>query len=68
MEKEYLFPMSGLSIEKIDICDGRKEAIVQKLAAYDVVILSGGHMPIVTEYYNQWKEIRGGKCHVLWSK
>lgn len=37
----------------LDICDGRKEAIVQKISAYNVVILSGGHVPTQNRFFHK---------------
>jgi len=39
------FPMSGLSISEILMCDERNEATVQRLSEMDVLILTGGHVP-----------------------
>lgn len=39
------FPMSGLSISDIGICDDRNPEIVNHLEKVDVLILTGGHVP-----------------------
>lgn len=39
------FPMSGLSVSGIDVCDNRTEARAEHLNEYDAVFLSGGHVP-----------------------
>ena len=39
------FPMSGLSISQIYICDNRNEKLLDEIAGYDVLILAGGHVP-----------------------
>lgn len=50
---EKAFPMSGLSIKKIVTCDKRNEDIVQELLKYDVVILSGGHVPTQNAFFQK---------------
>ncbi|MBD5493875.1 MAG: type 1 glutamine amidotransferase-like domain-containing protein [Lachnospiraceae bacterium] len=40
------FPMSGLSISHIEICDDRNEKLIEKLPEMDVILLAGGHVPI----------------------
>lgn len=47
------FPMSGLSISQITICDKRNEDIVKRLADYDVIILSGGHVPTQNAFFER---------------
>lgn len=39
------FPMSGLSVSSASVCDGRNPELVRSLGDYDVIILSGGHVP-----------------------
>ena len=39
------FPMSGLSISYIEICDDRNEKLIEKLPEMDVILLAGGHVP-----------------------
>ena len=39
------FPMSGLSISYIEICDDRNEKLIEKLSEMDVILLAGGHVP-----------------------
>lgn len=39
------FPMSGLSISYIGICDNRNPEIINSLGKTDVLILTGGHVP-----------------------
>ena len=39
------FPMSGLSISYIEICDDRNEQLIEQLSEMDVVLLAGGHVP-----------------------
>ena len=39
------FPMSGLGISYIEICDDRNEKLIEKLPEMDVILLAGGHVP-----------------------
>lgn len=39
------FPMSGLSVSRLEICDDRNEELVEKTGEMDVIILAGGHVP-----------------------
>ena len=39
------FPMSGLSISYIEICDDRNEQLIEQLSEMDVILLAGGHVP-----------------------
>lgn len=47
------FPMSGLSISQIYICDHRNENLVDKIAGHDVLILSGGHVPTQNKFFEK---------------
>lgn len=47
------FPMSGLSIHEMTICDKRNEGIVSQIAAYDVIILAGGHVPTQNAFFRK---------------
>lgn len=47
------FPISGLSINRIIICDKRNEDIVSTIADYDVVILAGGHVPTQNRFFHK---------------
>ena len=47
------FPMSGLSISQMDICDNRSTKLVDKLSDYDVVILAGGHVPTQNKFFER---------------
>lgn len=49
------FAMSGLSVRKMDICDNRNLDIVNKLNEYNVIILSGGHVPTQNKFFQQIK-------------
>lgn len=47
------FPMSGLSISRIDICDSRDEKLAENISDYDVVILAGGHVPTQNKFFER---------------
>ena len=43
---------TGLSIECLDLCDGRNgRESVEKLQSYDMIILSGGHVPTENAFF-----------------
>ena len=48
-----LFPLSGLSFSELRTCDYRDEAVVNELKAFDVVILSGGHVPTQNAFFHR---------------
>lgn len=48
-----LFPLSGLSFSELRTCDSRDEAAVRDLHRYDVVILSGGHVPTQNAFFHK---------------
>lgn len=39
------FPISGLTIRRMHICDNRNEKTVNEIAGSDALILAGGHVP-----------------------
>ena len=41
----YAFPYHGMAIETYAVCDCRNMDAIAQLADYDVIILSGGHVP-----------------------
>lgn len=47
------FPMSGLSISQMHICDNRNENLVDEIAGYDVLILVGGHVPTQNKFFER---------------
>lgn len=47
------FPMSGLSVGQMDICDNRNEKLVDEITRYDVIILSGGHVPTQNRFFER---------------
>ena len=47
------FPMSGLSISYMAICDERNESLVDKISEMDVVLLAGGHVPTQNAFFEK---------------
>lgn len=47
------FPMSGLLVNQIEVCDIRNENIINKISDYDVIILSGGHVPTQNSFFEK---------------
>ena len=47
------FPMSGLSVSYMDICDDRKENLTDRIGEMDVVLLSGGHVPTQNAFFQK---------------
>lgn len=47
------FPMTGLPVKDIRIVDDRDETPVQHLEDFDVLILSGGHVPSQNAYFEK---------------
>lgn len=47
------FPMSGLSISYMEICDNRNEKLVDKMKEMDVVLLAGGHVPTQNNFFHR---------------
>ena len=45
------FPMSGLSISNMAICDERNESLLEKISEMDVVLLAGGHVPTQNAFF-----------------
>lgn len=48
-----LFPLSGLSFSELRTCDYRDEGAVHDLKEYDVIILSGGHVPTQNAFFHK---------------
>ena len=46
------FPMSGLSISSLEVCDDRDERMIERLGEMDVVVLVGGHVPTQNAFLN----------------
>lgn len=55
MKKEFteLFPACGLKIKEFDICDSRDQTGVDRIDGYDVVFLSGGHVPTQNRFFRE---------------
>ena len=49
----YAFPFHGMSINAYDICDCRNEKVIENLTDYDVIILSGGHVPTQNSFFRR---------------
>lgn len=47
------FPLSGLSVSSVEFCDGRNEALIEKLPEMDVLILIGGHVPTQNAFFKK---------------
>lgn len=45
--------MSGLSLSAIEICDDRNPEAAEDLAQWDVLILSGGHVPTQNRFFRE---------------
>lgn len=41
----YAFPFHGMTTETFAVCDCRNEGVADHLSRFDVIILSGGHVP-----------------------
>lgn len=46
-------PMSGLPLSVMEICDDRNPEAAEKLAQWDVLILSGGHVPTQNRFFQE---------------
>lgn len=47
----YAFPLHGMTIETYAVCDCRNEDVVEQLSDFDVLILSGGHVPTQNVFF-----------------
>lgn len=47
----YAFPFHGMSIHSYTICDSTNVTAVDRLEHYDVIILSGGHVPTQNAFF-----------------
>jgi len=47
------FPMSGLPISQMHICDNRNEKLLNEITHYDVIILAGGHVPTQNKFFKR---------------
>lgn len=48
---KHAFPVSGLSISSMEICDHRSEKLSDKIPEMDVVLLAGGHVPTENAFF-----------------
>ncbi|MDY3729923.1 MAG: Type 1 glutamine amidotransferase-like domain-containing protein, partial [Candidatus Choladocola sp.] len=56
------FGISGFIVEAVDICDDNNRDLVNELNKYDLVVLSGGHVPTQSKFFNEldlYNKIRG---------
>ena len=47
------FPMSGLPVREILICDNRNKNLAENLSDFDVIILAGGHVPTQNIFFER---------------
>ena len=48
-----VFALNGLSVSSLEICDYRNDQGLKDLSIYDVVILSGGHVPTQNQFFER---------------
>ncbi len=49
----YAFPLHGLPIASYTVCDSRNLTAANDLGQYDVIILSGGHVPTQNAFFQR---------------
>ncbi len=49
----YAFPFHGMAVESYTICDSQNENAVEELDRYNVIILSGGHVPTQNAFFQK---------------
>ena len=47
------FPMRGLSIRQMDVCDNRNVKLVDEITHYDALIPAGGHVPTQNKFFKK---------------
>lgn len=47
------FPISGLSVSYLEICDDRNEELAERIHDMDVIILAGGHVPTQNRFFKK---------------
>ena len=47
------FPMSGLGVSSVEVCDDRNPDMIEKIHETDVIILTGGHVPTQNLFLKQ---------------
>lgn len=50
---EISFPLSGLPVNEMVICDRRNPEVLREMAKYDIVILAGGHVPTQNAFFEE---------------
>lgn len=50
---KHSFPMSGLKVSQILMCDRRSEELIEQLNDMDVVLLLGGHVPTQNAFFKK---------------
>lgn len=50
---KHSFPMSGLNVSQMFICDRRNEELIEQLNDMDVVLLLGGHVPTQNDFFKK---------------
>lgn len=49
----YAFPFHNMPVQTYTVCDCRAKAVLENLADYNVIILSGGHVPTQNAFFQQ---------------
>ncbi len=47
------FEMSGLSYDQIGVCDERSLKVIESINDFDVIILTGGHVPTQNKFFKE---------------
>ena len=47
------FLMTGLSVNSFEMCDDRNEGIIQRIDEFDVLLLTGGHVPTQNAFFKR---------------
>ena len=65
------FPMSGLPVSEVAMCDARTEALAENINKTDVIILTGGHVPTQNAFFGKIglrEKLKGfGGILIAWS-
>lgn len=49
----HAFPLHGLNVDRYTVCDSRNEASAEHPENYNVIILSGGHVPTQNRFFRR---------------
>ena len=49
----YAFPFHNMPVQTYTVCDCRAKTVLEHLADYNVIILSGGHVPTQNTFFQQ---------------